>query len=183
MISSQGSNQGIAANIATTGMPEKKIVSINYSGDTCMQAAPLKRASRPKDMQLYDEPSDDGIIIRKDKMTRWHEPPSEQKASFFPFPPSIIFFIRFQKYYYARTETEMVGRLLLKEGRAGGGSQNGYNGFFWKQTFSLPTLEMKINQVEFGPPTLVCQSKYLKSQKILANHNVCFWLSKMLIKF
>ena len=92
MISSQGSNQGIAANIATTGMPEKKIVSINYSGDTCMQAAPLKRASRPKDMQLYDEPSDDGIIIRKDKMTRWHEPPSEQKASFFPFPQHNLFY-------------------------------------------------------------------------------------------
>ena len=57
-----------------------------------MQVAPLKRASRPKDMQLYDEPSDDGIIIRKDKMTRWHEPPSEQKASFFPFPQHNLFY-------------------------------------------------------------------------------------------
>ena len=150
-----------------------------------MQAAPLKRASRPKDMQLYDEPSDDGIIIRKDKMTRWHEPPSEQKASFFPFPPSIIFFIRFQKYYYARTETEMVGLLLLKEGRAGGGSQNGYNGFFWKQTFSLPTLEMKINQVEFGPPTLICMSVKIFEKPKDSGEPQCMllWLFRMLIKF
>ena len=31
----------------------------------------------------------------------------------------------------------MVGRLLLKEGRAGGGSQNGYNGFFLEANFQF----------------------------------------------
>ena len=79
----------------------------------------------------------------------------------------------------------MVGLLLLKEVRAGEGSQNGYNGFFWKQTFSLPTLEMKINQVEFGPPTLICMSVKIFEKPKDSGEPQCMllWLFRMLIKF
>ena len=91
-----------------------------------------------KGILANDEPSDtadDIIIIRKDKMTRWHEPSKKESLQlfFFPFPEHNLF--------YPLSDILLckdIGKrrwLGLEEQ-----SQNGYNGFFRKTNFHLHTV-------------------------------------------